>query len=157
MQQRNVFFWMLESDGAEIIVDSRSQHNALTESLWGGGRWGLELSAEHTPVYPDRLMRWHDTPTPSRTSEKSTLQVSPAPCQLHASSKSRPQSVHNFARTRMRTAVFWERIISDWTDQPDSQVTAGSVITFKPNLGVVLLLFLQPTAVLVECSPLLLQ
>lgn len=60
---------------------NRVIHNAQTESLWGGGRWGLELGAEHTQVYPDRFMRWHDTSL-SRTPGTSTLPVSPASCQL---------------------------------------------------------------------------
>ena len=82
-------------------------------------------------------MRWHDTSL-SRTPGTSTLQVSPASCQLQEQTTVNPQLCQNQEEDGRFLGKNYFRL----ERSARLSIEAGSAITFKPNLGVVFITFL---------------
>ena len=122
---------MLESYRAEIIVDSRSQLNCTQCSDRKlVTRRGVGLRAQRG-TYPGLPKQIHElAPTLSRTPGTSTLQVSPASCQLQEQTTVNPQLCQNKEEDSRFLGKNYFRL-----DRSACQATAGSDVTFNPNLS----------------------
>ena len=122
---------MLESYRAEIIVDSRSQPNCTQCSDRKlVTRRGVGLRAQRG-TYPGLPRQIHElAPTLSRTPGTSTLQVSPASCQPQEQTTVNPQRCQNKEEDSRFLGKNYFRL-----DRSACQATAGSDVTFNPNLS----------------------
>ena len=132
---------MLESDGAEISVHSRSQHSYTQCSgrkLVRRREVGLRAQRRTYPGLPRQI---HEM-----ARHTDALQVSPASCQLQEQTTVNPQLCHNKDGDSRFLGKNYFRL-----DRSASHVTAGSGVTFKPNLHLFQLLTIKYAVYIQSC------